>query len=265
MTAPVRADVDVEGEGDALAAPRKLARVDRCSDDALRAQTAAAGEPIVAPAPRVASGGVACLGAWVWSLDAPRLRRIVFGLWRAGGSSTTLQEKTIVTTSTHARDELVRVLLMAGCAARFEASPVDGVVAWTVCFAELEASDAMQCDESAAAAACYPTTSAARGELRTRQYTGRTWCFEMPSGFIVTRRAHKNAAGIVTKASRPIVTGNCSAGVGRTGTFIAVAVTIAKLNYASTAAIHQRPPINVRPVSCVCAVRADSIAGAAQL
>jgi len=39
---------------------------------------------------------------------------------------------------------------------------------------------------------------------------------------------------------------DCSAGVGRTGTYIAVAVTIAKLNYASAAAIHNRPPIQVR-------------------
>jgi hypothetical protein len=67
----------------------------------------------------------------------------------------------------------------------------------------------------------------------------------MPSGFIMTRRAHKDAAGVVVEASRPIITGNCSAGVGRTGTFIAVAITIAKLNYASTATIHGRPPLKL--------------------
>jgi hypothetical protein len=55
-------------------------------------------------------------------------------------------------------------------------------------------------------------TSVARGEMRERSYTGRTWCFEMPSGFIMTRRAHKSADGVVTKASRPIITGNCMAG-----------------------------------------------------
>jgi hypothetical protein len=41
--------------------------------------------------------------------------------------------------------------------------------------------------------------------------------------------------------------------------YIAVAVTIAKLNYASTAAIHQRPPINVR-VLRVMGIGGDSFA-----
>jgi DNA-directed RNA polymerase I subunit RPA1 len=77
-------------------------------------------------------------------------------------------------------------------------------VSWAVEFAEPDIADGD--------AACMPSLMKARGEVRERTYAGRTWCFEMPSGFIVTRRAHKSADGVVTKASRPIITGNCMAG-----------------------------------------------------
>jgi serine/threonine protein kinase len=54
-----------------------------------------------------------------------------------------------------------------------------------------------------------PNLSKARGEIRERKYTGRVWCFNMPSGFIWVRRVAKDEHGVVTKASRPLITGNC--------------------------------------------------------
>jgi TBC1 domain family member 10 len=35
------------------------------------------------------------------------------------------------------------------------------------------------------------------------------WCFTMPSGFIWVRRVAKDEHGVVTEASRPLITGNC--------------------------------------------------------
>ena len=149
---------------------------------------------------------------WVWTLDKARLRRVLDGLWRAEGIWSR-KDKTIYTSSARFRDELVRVLLMAGYSARFAAHYVAGAdrgiatakhTSWAVKFAEPDSANGV--------AACMPSLTKVRGEVRERTYTGRTWCFEMPSGFIMTRRAHKSADGVVTKASRPIITGNCMAG-----------------------------------------------------
>jgi serine/threonine-protein kinase ATR len=40
-------------------------------------------------------------------------------------------------------------------------------------------------------------------------YTGRTWCVSVPSTFIIARRAQAGRDGVVTKASAPVVMGNC--------------------------------------------------------
>jgi hypothetical protein len=69
------------------------------------------------------------------------------------------------------------------------------------------------CDERASATQreplLHPVLQKARGDVRERVYTGRVWCFTMPSGFIWTRRAHKDERGVVTKASRALLTGQC--------------------------------------------------------
>jgi DNA-directed RNA polymerase I subunit RPA1 len=57
---------------------------------------------------------------WVWTLDKARLRRVLAGVGRADGSWSR-KETTICTSSARFRDELVRVLLMAGYSARFGA------------------------------------------------------------------------------------------------------------------------------------------------
>ena len=46
-------------------------------------------------------------------------------------------------------------------------------------------------------------------DVKTVQYSGRVWCVTLPHGFIITRRAVSNYEGIVTKASVPIIMGNC--------------------------------------------------------
>jgi protein tyrosine phosphatase len=180
---------------------------DASVDDAAAAQYDAvswAGGSHMAPEPGV---GAKWLAHWVWTLDAPRLRCLLRGLSRAHGKL----DRSIDTASARFRDELVRAALMAGDAAHFvEAS---GGGAWRVVYGESGRA---------------PTTSKAAGEVRARAYAGRTWCFEMPSGFIVARRAHKDAAGVVSKASQPVVLGNCSAGIGRTGTFCVVHACLEK-------------------------------------
>jgi protein tyrosine phosphatase len=161
---------------------------------------------------RELAGAAKWLWHWVWTLDAARLRCLLRGLSRAAPpSSRGKLDQSIETASARFRDELVRVALMAGHAAHFVASAT--APAWHVVFGE---------------SGRVPTTSKARGEVCARRYTGRTWCFEMPSGFIVARRAHKDASGVVSKASQPVVLGNCSAGIGRTGTFCVVHACLQK-------------------------------------
>jgi hypothetical protein len=80
------------------------------------------------------------------------------------------------------RDELVCAALHAGVTAR----ACGGSGAWRV---------TLEC----AASACRPVLS----DASYVPYSGRTWCFEMPSGFVVARRVSERAV------SRPIIHGNC--------------------------------------------------------
>jgi hypothetical protein len=151
--------------------------------------------------------------SWVWRLGAASLRHVLTGLLRADGN---VGHRTIYTSSARFRDEIQRVCLMAGYTAHFrcvcKAGTNRGVVqgkaviatrdSWAVDFAE---SDGSPVGDKAS----NPSLFKARGEIRERQYTGRVWCFNMPSGFIWVRRVAKDDAGVVTKASRPLISGNC--------------------------------------------------------
>jgi serine/threonine protein kinase len=130
----------------------------------------------------VAHGGDECMAPFVWSLDATSLRALVAGLRRA--------DATLRTPSACMRDELVRVLLLAGYSPHFRRAEK----AWQI-----------ECASPDSAEARPPTSG-------TRQVTfaGRVWCFKMPSGFVWARRAVKDAAsGVVCEASRALVLGNC--------------------------------------------------------
>jgi calcium/calmodulin-dependent protein kinase I len=153
--------------------------------------------------------------AWAWQLDVRAMRELVEGVRRGDGEWA--QDKYVIwTSSVRFRDELVRMLLMAGYSARFrceyiagtQRGVVDGrdVVArsdsWCVMYAEHDGT-------GSGSKAARPVVYKERGDIRERAYTGRVWCFTMPSGFVWARRAHKNADGVVTKASRALIIGNC--------------------------------------------------------
>jgi hypothetical protein len=146
---------------------------------------------------------------WVWTLGQLELQRLVAGMQRASGGKS----GAIRTASARFRDEVLRVLLMAGYAARFRCeqrcgATVRGAVArhdvWCVCWSA--PSDA----GAEAQSGCFPSLFKAGGEIRKRQFTGRVWCFTMPAGFIWARRAAKDASGAVVKASRALLLGNCA-------------------------------------------------------
>ncbi len=48
-------------------------------------------------------------------------------------------------------------------------------------------------------------------DVRSVDYSGKTWCVTVPSGFIITRRAFQ-VENVVTKASVPTILGNCKVG-----------------------------------------------------
>jgi serine/threonine protein kinase/ankyrin repeat protein len=144
---------------------------------------------------------------WVWTLDCEAVRGVIRGVQRADGvraKSSASTTPTILTSSARFRDELVRLCYQAGYAVHFDCERHDAARdVWAVRW----------CDERASAAQreplLHPVLQKARGEVRERAYTGRVWCFTMPSGFIWTRRVHKDERGVVTKASRALLTGQC--------------------------------------------------------
>jgi NADPH-dependent glutamate synthase beta subunit-like oxidoreductase/dihydroorotate dehydrogenase/Pyruvate/2-oxoacid:ferredoxin oxidoreductase delta subunit len=138
-----------------------------------------------------ATSGAKWLAAWVWGLPKDLLRSVIAGLAGAEG------EVTVDTSSLRLRDELVRLGADAGFSAWFA-----GASSWSVHF-----DDATQVAD--------PLVRSS--EIRTVAYEGRTWCFTMPSDTVMFRRAVSNEKGVVTKASRPVLTSNCPHGMGEKG------------------------------------------------
>jgi serine/threonine protein kinase/ankyrin repeat protein len=146
---------------------------------------------------------------WVWTLDSEAVRGVIRGVRRADGARAK-SSAAILTSSARFRDELVRLCYQAGYTVRFSckrrAGSVCGAVSGcdVVCDADIWA--VRWCDSEQM---LQPVLQKARGDVRERVYTGRVWCFTMPSGFIWTRRAFKDERGVVTKASRALLTGQC--------------------------------------------------------
>jgi DNA-directed RNA polymerase III subunit RPC2 len=130
--------------------------------------------------------------AWVWRLRIELARAIVAGLRRADGTGAA-DQSVVRTSSARFRDELVRLGLHSGYAARFCLASCG---AWAVAYAD-------------GAAHASPVLCGKR-DIKQVAYSGRTWCVSLPHGLIITRRAHVDAtSGVVLKASLPVVMGNC--------------------------------------------------------
>ena len=183
---------------------------------------------------------------WVLTqLDRPQLRLLCEGFRRADGSWKN-NGKELYTSSVRMRDELIVALLHAGYTAFFTLKHTkhdirgytllnskDGTIysckfvhsltptqqgaykaikatadAWRICYGEGDGSPA---GNMAAA----PSLHCARDISAVDVYTHRTWCVTVPSGLLIAQRAAVNARNVVTKASRPLIVGNCPVDVLR--------------------------------------------------
>jgi DNA-directed RNA polymerase II subunit RPB2 len=150
---------------------------------------------------------------WVWSLNKSHLRMILRGLRRADGSEAANQN-IIYTSSVRFRDELMRICLHAGYAPRFTIAYLKGAHRGISRLGTpiIATKDNWRISYSEGITYSQPSLRQSR-DTREVTYTGRTWCVNVPHGFIVVRRAHVQE-GIVIKASVPVIMGNCVIGHG---------------------------------------------------
>ncbi|KAJ2413668.1 Elongator subunit [Coemansia sp. RSA 2530] len=145
------------------------------------------------------------LPEWVvMQLPPDELRLVLAGLWRAGGGWAA-RDQEIFASGARFRDQLMQLLLNAGCSPRARpAKPGAWAVSWSD-FAHAQGSSA-----------CRPVLDRSRCFARAAYSAsddGRIWCVEVdhPDHLIVAQRAERHN-GVVTRQSRPIVIGNCPGG-----------------------------------------------------
>lgn len=150
---------------------------------------------------------VKCCWAWTWAPQCHRdcARAILAGLRMADSSEdssprTQTTSNVIHTSSVRFRDEVYMLALRAGCSVHFSfvrgASTSDSAKSarWRVEFADKPLP---------------PTASKRHGDIKYTTRNDASWCATMPSGFVLVRRAHRDEAGLVTKASQSVIAGNC--------------------------------------------------------
>ena len=126
--------------------------------------------------------------------DAGQIRRIIQGMQRG-------EEMGVIrVSSVRARDDFMVACLHAGFTARFERA---GAAAWSVHYSDPRSS-------APAHSASHPRLR--RQEIVKEKYDGIVWCVTVdhPDHLIIVQRGVKDASGVVTDASRPVVIGNCA-------------------------------------------------------
>ncbi|RYG42908.1 hypothetical protein EON68_01195, partial [archaeon] len=142
------------------------------------------------------------LAPWVWRLNRSLCAALVAGMHHARASTQCSDaeagESGVIVTASHTlRDDIVRLCWHAGYAAHFTHSRAahDGTAVWSV-------------HVTAAVAQTQHAVHAA--DVREEEYVGHTWCVSVPHGFIIARRAVRDAdSAAVVCASTPVIMGNC--------------------------------------------------------
>ena len=154
---------------------------------------------------------------WVWRLRKERARCVLAGLRFADGSEAQ-DVNCIHTSGVSFRDEIVRLALHAGYAARFnlnyKAGDHRGYSKTGEPFIASEDSWAVSYSDHVSGAELVLHNHRDIAEV---QAAGRVpvpvWCVTVPPhNLIIARRARRNQQGCVTQASRPVVVGNCKSG-----------------------------------------------------
>lgn len=138
--------------------------------------------------------------SWVWHLGKERLRPAIDAFHRADGT-TAQGGKTIFCSSPSVRDDLVVLLLRAGYAAHFVRRRKEA--GWAIEYVDP--------NSASGEPAAWPSLARASEVTRTKMMS-RTWCVTVdhPDHLIFAQRAERAADGVVTKASKPIITGQCN-------------------------------------------------------
>ncbi|KAJ2312349.1 DExD/H-box ATP-dependent RNA helicase dhh1 [Coemansia sp. RSA 2704] len=147
------------------------------------------------------------LWSWAWhcSFDAERARAVLAGLQAASGPAGSLKGSSgaIYTASARLRDQVQMLALHAGYSSSFS----------QVCRTDAASAAAPESGQWAVTYTADPlplTAHKHRGDIKYTSRTDASWCATMPSGFVVVRRALRDANdATVTRASVPTIQGNC--------------------------------------------------------
>ena len=149
----------------------------------------------------------------MWRLRKVRAGRVLAGLRMADGSEAS-ERSVIHTSGVDFRDDLIRLALHAGYSARFDVQYKKGAhrgycaVSGRARIAQHDSWAVAYADQRSAQPVLHNHRDIQR---RAVPHGVQVWCPTVPPhGLIIARRFRQNAEGVVTKASRPIVVGQCA-------------------------------------------------------
>lgn len=154
-------------------------------------------------------------------LNCAQTRLVLSGLHAAASTpsaSSDVGSQGLYTSSVSFRDALVQLCLHGGYTAHFSAAG-ENRSNWRVRYNATNPRDitptidnnTVRYDGQRHAAGQLIGTDADDSCIYNESRDGRVWCIEVehPDHLIVAQRAHVGSIGVVTKASRPMIVGNC--------------------------------------------------------